>query len=301
MDCRPPRLTGIALGLLFLALALGGAALGLAQISGAAASALLVLWTVLPLAGVPLALVVSYHLFGLLTARYAVDRDSFRLRWGWAEEVSPLADTVLGPVPDSLRDQLRPKRGLWWPGCLVGQGEFPGIGVVEFFATRADRDLLLVSTRNRTLAISPPDVAAFTEAFVSATRFGSLRKVGSRSVRAEFFSARIWQDRTARVLILLGLILPLGLLGYLGAVAGSLPDLVPFGFEAGGLPEIRVPPSRLLFLPLIAVLCWLVDLILASVLFRNDRDKPLAYGAWGLAVVVAILLWGAALQLLAAA
>jgi hypothetical protein len=300
MDCRPPRLIGLLIGLALLGLSLGAAVIGLAQMAGASASAWLVLWAALPLVGVPLALVVSYRLFGLLTARYAVDRDSFRMRWGWAEEVAPLADAVLQPAPDSLRDRLRP-RGLWWPGCVVGRAAFPDVGEIEFFATRPGRDLLLVSTGGRTLAISPPDGPAFSEAFVSATRFGSLRRVSPRSARPEFFSARVWNDRLARALILVGLILPLGLLGYLGAVAASLPDLVPFGFEVGGQPGVRVPPSRLLFLPLIAVLCWLIDMILASVLYRVERDRPLAYGTWGLAVVTGLLLWGAALLLAAAA
>jgi hypothetical protein len=62
-----------------------------------------------------------------------------------------------------------------------------------------------------------------------------------------------------------------------------------------------VPPSRLLFLPLIAGLCWLADVVLGSVLYRLERDRTLAYGVWGLGILVGVLIWGATLYLMAAA
>jgi Bacterial PH domain len=300
MHCRPPSLRGLIIGLGLLALSLGGAALGLARIGAAPLSVWLVLWAVLPLIGVPVALVVAHRLFGLATAEYTVDRDSLRVRWGWALEEAPLADVVLQSAPPEMYSQLRPT-GWWWPGCLVGKREVREVGLVEFFASQPGAGLLLVSTGGRCLAISPPEPQPFLDAFVSATRLGSLRRVPARSVRPEFFSARVWEDRVARWLVLLGVILPLGLLGYLGAVSPRLPSLVPFGFDLTGQPNPMVPPSRLLFLPLIAGLCWLADVVLGSVLYRLERDRTLAYGVWGLGVLVGVLIWGATLNLMGAA
>lgn len=301
MDCRPPLRSGLTIGLSLLLLSLGAVALGLAQMTRATLSPWLVLWTLLPLAGMPLAILIGYRLFGLLTARYMIDRNALRVRWGLRIEQAPLADVVLQPAPGDLAARLWPGGGWWWPGCIVGRREVEGVGNVEFLATRPAEGMLLVSTRGVVLAISPPDTRAFLKAFVQATRLGSLDKVPAVSLRPDFLSLRVWEDRAARLLILLGLALPISLLGYLGISSAAWPDLVPFGFDASGQPSLLVPPSRLLFLPLIAGLCWLLDGALGSLLYRSEKDRPLAYGVWGLAVVVGALFWGAALQLAAAA
>ena len=301
MDCRPPLRTGLLIGLGLLSLSLAGAALGLAQVGRAALTPWLVLWTLLPLLGVPAAIVVGYRLYGLLTARYRIDRNGLRLRWGLRVEQAPLSDVVLQRVPESLRSSLQPGRGLWWPGCVVGERQVEAVGRIEFLSTRPANEMLFVSTSGKTLAVSPPDPQAFLDAFVQATRLGPLQMVAPVSLRPEFFSARLWEDRAARWLILLGLALPIGLLGYLGVASTHAPALVPFGFDPTGQPSLLAPPSRLLFLPLIAGLCWVVDAVLGSFLYRSERDRLLAYGMWGLAVVVGILFWGATLQLVAAA
>jgi len=301
MDCRPPLRTGLTIGLSLLLLSLGAAALGLSQMTRTALSSWLVLWTLLPLVGVPMAILVGYRLVGLLTARYTVDRNALRVRWGLRVEQAPLADVVLQPVPDALLAKFRPAGGWWWPGCIVGRRQVEGVGNVEFLATRPADGMLIVSIGGSVLAISPPDGRAFLEAFVHATRLGSLDKVAPLSLRPDFFSLRVWDDRAARLLLLLGLALPIGLLGYIGVSSGAWPGLIPFGFDPSGEPSLLVPPNRLLFLPLTAGLCWLLDAALGSYLYRSERDRPLAYGVWGLGVVVGALFWGAALQLVAAA
>jgi len=158
-----------------------------------------------------------------------------------------------------------------------------------------------VISPERTLAISPPDVEAFQRAFVEAARQGVLDPIEPRSTRPDLFLARLWRDALARSLLFLGIALPLVLLGFLGLRAGSLPTLVPFGFDPLGNPDSLVPPGRLLLLPLIGVLCWAINLGLGSTFYRRGTDRPLAYVLWGIAVAVDLLLWAAALSLLAAA
>jgi Bacterial PH domain len=301
MDCRPPLRTGLTIGLSLLLLSLGAAALGMAQMTRTALSPWLVLWTLLPLVGVPMAILVGYRLFGLMTARYTVDRNALRVRWGLRVEQAQLAEVVLQRVPDALVAKFRPTGSGWWPGCIVGRRRVEGVGNVEFLATRPADGMLIVSIGGAVLAISPPDVPAFLEAFVYATRLGSLDRIAPLSLRPDFFSLRVWDDRAARLLILLGLALPIALLGYIAVSSAAWPGLIPFGFDPSGKPSLLVPPNRLLFLPLTAGLCWLLDAALGSYLYRSERDRPLAYGVWGLAVVVGALFWGALLQLVAAA
>jgi hypothetical protein len=132
-------------------------------------------------------------------------------------------------------------------------------------------------------------------------RMGSLERIQSIRLRPDFLFNRLWMDGWARGLVLAGLALSLLLLGFLAFQASALTTQVPFGFDVYGVPEGFVPATRLLLLPMIAGLCWLTDFVIGAWLFRKDELRPLAYGLWACALMVAGLLWGASLQLLAAA
>jgi hypothetical protein len=161
--------------------------------------------------------------------------------------------------------------------------------------------MMVLSAGERLLAISPPDLEAFQQAFVDATRLGSLEPIPTLSHHPEFVMGELWSDRAAQVLLLVGIALPLTLLGYLALNVPSMPTGVPFGFEPSGAPNPVAPPGRLLLLPMIGGLCWITDFAVGAWLYRQEKDRPLAYAMWGAAIVVGGLLWGATLQLLAAA
>lgn len=295
----PPRARGLILGIFLLALLVGITAVGLYQLGSSPISPVIVLWVTMPLIGLPLALVVVYRLYGLLTARYRLDRDGFYLVWGQSREQIPLSMVKSVEVVDQAGASLRPDPGLWWPGCVVGRTRSADHAGMEFFATGLGGRLVLVNTEAGSLAISPADPSAFNRAFVDATRMGSLEQIPALSRRPDYFSSRMWNDRLARGLLLGGLILDLLLLGFLAIRAPALGESVPFGFGPGGVPDPMVPPGRLLLLPLIAGLCWLGDLALGAWLYRREREKPIAYAVWTSALVVGGLFWGATLQLLA--
>jgi hypothetical protein len=301
MDVAPPRTLGLLIGTLLLLVGLGAAALGVAELAQASISAALLVWAGLPIAGAALAGLAAYRLYGLVTARYVLNRNGIGVRWGLAVEEIPLPSVRVERPASSAWRTLRPRGSVCWPGCLVGRAEVDGIGPVEFFATRRGENILLLISPERTLAISPPDPGGFLRAFGEAGRQGVLDPIEPRSVRPDLFPARLWRDSLARALLSLGIALPLVLLGFIGLRAGTLPELVPFGFDALGNPEALVPPGRLLLLPLIGGLCWAVDLGLGSAFYLRAGDRPVAYGLWGTSVVVDLLLWAATLALLAAA
>jgi hypothetical protein len=295
----PPRARGLILGVLLLCLLVGITAVGLYELGSSPISPVIVIWVIMPLIGLPLALVVAYRLYGLLTVRYRLDRDGFYLVWGQAMEQIPLSMVRSVQAADQADASLRPGVGIWWPGCVVGRARPENHPAVEFFATGLRGRLVLVNTDSGSLAISPADPSAFNQTFVDATRMGSLEQIPAVSRRPDYFSSRMWNDRLARGLLLGGLILNLLLLGFLAVRAPALGGSVPFGFGPGGVPGPMVPPGRLLLLPLIAGLCWLGDLVLGAWLYRRDREKPIAYAVWTSALVVGGLFWGATLQLLA--
>lgn len=301
MDVAPRRALGAFLGLILCLAALGAIALGIGQLSRAAISAALLVWAALPILGAVLGGMAAYRLYGLLTARYVLDRNGLGIRWGQAIEEVPLPLVRLARPSDEEMRFLRPKPGLRWPGCVVGSNHIAGLGEVEFFATGVPKRGLLVRTDDRALVISPPDPDAFLRAFLEASRQGVLDPIEPRSERPDLFPARLWRDPVARVLLVPGIGLPLVLLGFLGLRAGSLPPRVPFGFDPAGNPNPLVPPGRLLLLPLVGALCWGVNLAIGTGFYRKSEDRSLAHAMWGLTIVVDLLAWGAALILLAAA
>lgn len=254
------------------------------------------LWIVALLLALPLALLVGYRLFGLATAAYRIDRDGLYVRWGLVYEQLPIGSVVSIKPASEFGGPQRPALGVWWPGCLVGRGRTDQNQELVFFAGSGAQ--LIVRTRDgRFLVLSPPDSTAFQSAFLSATRMGALESIAERSDRPDFLLTRIWKDRAARGLILAGLVLPLLGLTVLVLKAPGLPEQIPFGFGPGGEPGPLAPPGRLLLLPMIAGLAWLVDLVLGSWFYRSLSERPLSYALWGASVVGGALLGGAALYL----
>jgi hypothetical protein len=297
----PRRTLGLLLGGLILALLFAAIAYAVSRLAQAAISPSILLWIAVPIGCVPLALPVGYRIFSLTTARYVLDRNHFSLTWGLASETVPLTRMAAPRPAEDVVPGLRPEPGLWWPGCIVGHRKVEGLGNVEFFATQTGAGLVLLTVGDRHLAISPADREGFLRAFTDALRSGALERIGEASQRPDFLFDRIWADRWARAILLGGLILPLLLLAFLAIQAPGLPDAVPFGFDPAGAPGPAAPPGRLLLLPLIGGLCWLADLALGAWVYRREGDRLLAYGLWAGAILVGGLLWGATLQLLAAA
>ena len=288
------------LGLVWLILLSGAIGYSVLQLSEAGFSIQLLVWVSLPLLCVPLMLMVIYRLYGLMTARYYLDRDGFSLTWGLVYEQIPMSEIQQLQVGEDVGRGFRPSLGLWWPGCVVGEREIANLGRVEFFATQTAHKIALLHAGDRLLAISPPDMETFRHTFVELTRLGPLERIPEESIRPNFMFVRIWRDRLARMLILFGMLLPLGLMGYLSLQANRFPSGVVFGFTPQGSIGDLVPAGRLLLLPMIGVVCWVGDCILGFVFYNQEGDKPLAYFLWSVSILTNGLLWGASFLLLSA-
>jgi hypothetical protein len=300
MDFFPPRRLGVILGVGLLLCLLGLSAWGIVRLASSPVTPLTVLWVLLPLLGLPLAAGVVYRLFGLLTSRYRIDRDGFYLHWGSGAEQVPLSLVRGLRSGERSTGRLWPKPGLWWPGCVVGRGHVGDQGHVEFFASAGRDRLLFVEIEGRTFAITPEDPQAFVQAFVDATRLGSLEPIRAISLQPDFLLARVGEDRPASLLLLIGLALPLLLLIFLAFRAPGLPGEVPFGYAEDGSVSMLAPPGRLLLLPILGGFFWLVNLLLGAWIFRRPEGRLPAYGLWGAQALLGLLLWGAVLQLLQA-
>ena len=298
MNFRPPRTLGLIIGILLLVILLGGIIISVIQLVSETVSQFLGVWTSFVVIGLPLTLLVLYRLYGLITAEYILNRDGIYLRWGISTDQIPIS-AIKGIYPQNEFPAMnRPKIGLWWPGCMVGQTPSNEHGLIEFFAVSISKENVIIQLTDRIIVISPPDVADFLQAYSEIMQMGSLEEIPELTQRPDFFSARLWADRYARAMLLVGLTLILALLAYLAYRVSTLPSLVPFGFDQNGIADLYVPPARLLLLPLVGGGFWLADLMIGSWLYRRERNRPVAYLVWGMGVLIGTMLWGAVINLL---
>jgi hypothetical protein len=298
MKFNPPRFQGLLLGSLILVLLLVLSGFGIYQLTSGSISPLLIIWVLLPMLGLPLFILVGYRMYTLAVGYYWIDRDGVNISWGWSKEQIPLASITAVYSGDDFSEGLHPGLGLWWPGCMIGKRTYPEIGKVEFLAASGKDGMIVLTVNERSFAISPSPVDAFRKAFVDATRMGSLEPIEHHSSRPDFISTTLWFDLRSRWLIITGLVLQLSSLGFLGLQIPSLPDTVPFGFNALGQPVSPVPPTRLLLLPLMGGFFWFTDLLIGAWLYRRKKDQPIAYSLWAGAIFIGILIWVAVIQLL---
>ncbi len=245
---------------------------------------------------VPVPLLI-YRLYALLGSRYALERDGLRLRWGMRSEDLPLtevewirpASEMVALIPGHARRSARlPLPWLSWPGAILGTRQVEGLGTIEFMASNRD-NLLLVATPQRLFAISPADPQQFLRSFNRITELGSLSPMPRHSAYPVFFLARVWANRPARILILTGLGLSLALFVWV-ALAISTRAAFPLGFAPDGAPFEPSSSERLLLLPVLNALAYLIDLLGGLYFFRRDTQKPVAYLLWAAGIVAPVIM-----------
>lgn len=211
---------------------------------------------------------LAYRLYSLLGAYYHIERDGIRIRWGWRIEDIP-TNTVTWISTDSDMKQKLPLPWLRWPGSVLGQRRTADGNRVEFAASRSRR-LIVFATQDMIYAISPTYSEEFMQTFQDFMEMGTLSPLPPRSIYPSFLLARVWRQRSARFLILVGLTLNLALLVW---VSLAIPErsTIYLSFASAGDP---VPAVRLLLIPVISSFFFLVDLFLGFFFFRRAVDPP---------------------------
>lgn len=291
----PPRRRGLTfhtVGISLLGLlSVGCFLLGLRQEVGG----YFALWMLLSLFFfVPLVLVV-YRGYALLRARYFIEREGLRLRWGLRVEDIPVTQVEWIRPASDLPYRLRlPLLG--WPGAILGSVHVEDLGEVEFLAAD-ETTLLLVATPQRVYAISPADPRAFLRVFHRMMELGSLEPLTHRSVQPTAFFRLIWQDRLARWLILVGIGLVLLLFTGVSLIIPTRAE-VSLGFSSNGTPLPGVPAAQLLLLPVLSAFALGVDLLGGLFFYRQPEDRVLAFFLWSSGVLTPLLMLAALTMIL---
>lgn len=287
----PPKRTGIIFHLISIAILTLLGAWGLWQAVHASVGPIFLIYLSPFLIALPLVPFLIYRLNNLENASYTLERDSLRLRWGLRVEAIPMINIQWIRPSSDLQQSLR-LPALRWPGSVLGTRRFPGgKTVIEFLAAQS-RDLLVIATPNRFFAISPANADEFLQAYQHFTELGSLLPPTPQSVHPTILVTRLWQNRPARYLILLG---GLSTLGVLIWVSLAIPELeqVNLGFTPSGSPRPPIPSIRLMLLPILGSFAYLVNLFLGLAFFRRPETQPLAYLLWCTSIIVSIFFMAA--------
>jgi hypothetical protein len=274
---HPPRRFGLIFqGTMILALLAGGG-WGLWQAANANIGPIFLLYLLPALVALGFIPVGAYSFYALRGAWYQLEREGIRLHWGLRSEDIPMtAVHWVRPAEELGRRPGAPRLHL--PGAVLGMRRRTGFGEVEYLAARAT-GLVFIATPKRLYAISPDDPASFLKAYQRLTELGSLSPMAPKSIYPTFLLARVWTARPARYLILAGLVLSLALLAW-ASLAIPTRTQISLGFEPNGSRRDAIPAVRLLLLPVLNAIMFLVDFILGLFFFRDDARYPLAYFLW---------------------
>jgi len=290
-EFHPPRRTGIFLqgGLILLLGAAGGYFFFIAVQDPTGIGFLfnmliaLVIFAPLPL--------LAYRLYALLTASYTLRRDGLQIRWGLRREDIPLRQIEWIRPGEELGFRL-PLPWLRWPGALVGNRKVPELGEVEFLAADLAH-MILVATPEKIYAISPLETKTFTAQFRNINELGSLTPLEAQSVYPTVLFGNVWEDRLARWLIPGSFGIGLALLGVVGL---SVPGLDTIAWIGTAEPA---PAERLLLLPILEGIFWLLNFLLGIFLYRRGGDLRIgAYLLWGSGAMTGLLFLVASLLLI---
>lgn len=286
---HPDRRLGLVFHAVVILSLVAIGAWGLFQITQAQFGPGLFLYLVPILIAIIVIPIFVYRAYALYRAAYVLAREGIQLRWGLRLEDVPM-DIVEWVSPAEMSKLSLPKPRLRWPGSVTGLKTLPDGRKIEFMASTTGQ-LILISTPKIVYAISPRSEDEFLEAVRHFGELGSLAPIPARSVFPVLFWAQVWNTKTARYLILVGISFALALLIWVSFIIPARAQ-IPFGFRPDGTPADQVPAGQLLLFPIANGIFYLSSVILGLFFFRrslnredysrpeNNADRALAYLLW---------------------
>ncbi len=292
LQWKPKRLLGVGVGVgaILLILALDAVLLGTVTRRPLSFSSfimgLLVALSLLALA------IIIYQIYGLVSLKYLLGRDSITISWARRQEIIPLA-AIESITPLAEQSGAMVKRGFHYPGYNIGRGrDEEGRDLLSYSNGRLSDELLITTTAVSYL-ISPAKSTGFLSAVRARQRLGPARKLEQVRMEGGLAGLPVWRDWTALALVSLAAVANAGLFAYIAFRYPSLPEIVPLLSEAGQVTLIGAR-EELFELPVIGLVVVLVNTTLGFALHRQERLLTYALGA--IAFLVQILIWSAAMS-----
>ncbi len=242
----------------------------------------------------PVLAILAYLLYGLFSLRYLLGRDSLVISWARRQEIIPLAAIESVVSAEKAREKLK-ITGLRWPGYCIARGRHDKAGEVLFYSTDRPSEQLLIATPTMSYVISPSNPTGFLSALRARQSLGPAQGLQQAREERGLMALPIWRDWKALGMAASGALANAGLFAYITARYPSLPELVPLLSEAGQVKLIGTK-EELFELPIIGLIVLLANTVLGFGLHRWER--PLAYFLTAIALLVQILFWLAAVNII---
>lgn len=230
--------------------------------------------------------VLAYRAYGLRSAVYVLWREGIRLRWGLRSQDIPI-DEILWVHPAADLSASLPLPPFRVPGAILGLRRIPGGGEVEYLAADTQR-LIMIATPGGGFVVSPDRPEEFLQVYQRITEMGALTPLAARSVYPSFMLQRVWASIPARALLLISAAASLALWVWVSIAIGSQRE-VSLGFSAAGLPTGPLPAARLMLLPSLNFLFFLIALLLGLLFFRQPESRPVSYILWSSSALAGLL------------
>ncbi len=189
-----------------------------------------------------------------------------------------------------------------WPGINVGPARVRALGPLRFFATSTDQSqLTFITVEHGGVIVSAQDPTAFQTALIDHVERYEQAAVGDEqpSTWTEREPSRApWTalaDRWLPICAGLGTLALLLVLAIICVRYESLPDQLPFHFDASGVTSQIAPKSDLLRLPLLGLICLAVNWTLGVAV--HPRERVLGRLLWLGAIIVQVVLLVGVLRL----
>lgn len=239
---------------------------------------------------------IAYQLFGLARSSYTLDRNMLTIDWGPTRQVVPtdaIQRILLGTEIIGSPEHFR---GWRWPGLMRGQADVPDVGLTLFYAPAPLKNQLIVITPTLSYAIAPADPAGFIDSIKARYELGPTQAVAQTAQRPPLFDWPLWRDRWAQGFGALAAVLVLGLFAFVCFRFPDLPARLPLHYSVDGLADRVGAASEVFILPLIGLLALLVNVMFGAVAY--SRERMASYVVWGGTLLVQLLLWVSAVNLL---
>jgi len=232
-----------------------------------------------PLIMIPL---LISRLFGLIRSDYTVSRDFLVVQWGNRLVKIPIQSIEWVRSFDSLGLEMKAPR-FFRSGVVRGLISSRELGWVEYLADDVQRSLF-IATPERVYAISPVRMMAFSHALSEAIESGSLLPAEAVSIEPETIFTRLWQNPSARLLLLSLIGGNLALLIIVQLMLGNVNAMAVFSQQG------VITPVSLQLLPFWTIFLAIIDLFLGMFLYRRRTYQLAAYLLWGAGAVLPAML-----------
>jgi hypothetical protein len=232
---------------------------------------------------------------------YAMAESAMRIDWLGSTLVLPYT-AIQGIYTGQRLAGHSTATTLRWPGINVGAARVRGLGPLRFYATSTDQSrLTFVTVEHGGVIVSARDPLEFQTSLidhVEGYEDAALADEQPTTWLERPPAQAPWTavaDRWLVVCVGVGALVLLGVLATICLRYDSLPDQLPLHFDASGLTSQIAPKSDLLRLPLLGLLCLVVNWGLGVAV--HPRERVLGRLLWLGAIVVQAVLLIAVLRL----